>query len=115
MLNSFKAIIILIYKMNTNDNMLSTDPVLNSDIANKGFAILDSKFKENGWHLIKNDLNRISYSKFGDETSYFDIKILPDKIVVCVPIKNSSYQYVTSFTGYYEASEYLEKRLYDYI
>jgi hypothetical protein len=115
MLNSFKANIILIYKMNTNDNMLSTDPVLNSDIANKGFAILDSKFKEQGWHLIKNDLNRISYSKFGDETSYFDIKILPDKIVVCVPIKNSSYQYVTSFNGYYEASEYLEKRLYDYI
>jgi hypothetical protein len=101
--------------MNTPDNMLSTNSVLNSSIANKGFAILDSKFKEHGWHFIKNELNHISYSKFGDETSYFDIRILLDKIVVCVPIKNSSYQYVTSFKGYYEASEYVEQRLLDYI
>ena len=100
--------------MNTNGTMLSSDSILNSNIANKGFAILDTKFKEKGWHIIKNELNHISYSKFGDETSYFDIRILPDKIVVCVPIKNSSYQYVTSFKGYYEASEYVEQRLYDY-
>jgi hypothetical protein len=100
--------------MTTTVNMLSIDPILNSNIANKGFAILDTKFKERGWHLTKNELNYISYSKFGDETSYFDIKILPDKIVVCVPIKNSAYQYVTSFKGYYEASEYVEQKLIDY-
>jgi hypothetical protein len=101
--------------MNTQVNMMSNDPILKSDIANKGFAILDTKFKEHGWHIIKNELNHLSYSKFGDETSYFDIRILHDKIVVCVPIKNSSYQYVTSFKGYYEASEYVEKKLLDYI
>jgi len=101
--------------MNTNDNMLSNDPVLNSTIVNKGFAILHETFKERGWHLIKNEVNWISYSKVSDESSYFDIKILADKIVVSVPIKNSSYQYVTSFKGYYEASEYLEQRLFDYM
>lgn len=101
--------------MNTHDNMLSSDSILNSNIVNKGFAILDATFKEKGWHLIKNELNWICYSKFSDETSYFDIKILPDKIVVSVPMKNSSYQYVTSFKGYFEASEYVEQRFFDYI
>lgn len=100
--------------MNTNVNMLSSDPILNSTIINKGFAILDATFKERGWHIIKNEPNWISYGKLTDETSYFDIKILPDKIVVSVPMKNSSYQYVTSFKSYYEASEYVEQRLIDY-
>lgn len=95
--------------------MLTTNNILNSTIMNKGFLILDSKFKENGWHLVKNEINWISYTKFGDECTYFDIKILPDKIVVCIPIKNSSYQYITSFDSYYEASEYVEQRLFDYI
>ena len=101
--------------MNINCNMLSNDPVLNSTIANKGFAILDNIFKERGWHLVKNEPNWICYSRFTDETTSFDIKILQDKIVVSIPLKNSSYQYVTSFKGYYEASEYLEQRLFDYM
>lgn len=101
--------------MNTNDNMLSNDNVFNSQIKNKGFAILDGTFKQHQWHIIKNELNWISYTKNEDETSYFDIKILPDKIVVSVPIKNSAYQYVTNFKGYYEASEYIEQKLIDYI
>jgi hypothetical protein len=95
--------------------MLSIDPIINSNIVNKGFAILDSIFKENGWHIVKNELNWISYTKFGDECKFFDIKILPDKIVVSIPIKNSPYQYTTSFNCYYEASEYVEQRLMDYI
>jgi hypothetical protein len=100
--------------MNTNDNMLSIDPIFNSNIVNKGFVILDATFKEYGWHLVKNELNWISYTKFGDETSYFDIKILPDKIVVSVPLKNLPFQFTTSFKGYYEASEYIEQKILDY-
>jgi hypothetical protein len=101
--------------MSTLGNMMSTDSVLNSDIVNKGFVFLDTIFKERGWHLIKNEPNWISYSKFSDETTFFDIKILPNKIVVSVPLKKSSYQYVTSFNCYYEASEYVEQRLLDYM
>ena len=97
--------------MNSPHNMLSNDV---SDIKNKGFSILDTIFKEKGWTLVKNELNWISYTKFSDETTYFDIKILPNKIVVSVPIKNSAYQYVTSFTSYFETSEYLEQKLKDY-
>lgn len=101
--------------MNTNDNMILNDPVLNSQIKNKGFAILDSTFKQHQWHLIKNELNWICYTKFGIETNSFDIKILPDKIIVSVPIKNSCYQYVTNFKSYFEASEYIEQKFFDYI
>lgn len=97
--------------MNTNDNMLSSEI---SDIKNKGFAILDTIFRKNGWHLVKNEINWIYYTKFGDETSFFDIKILPDKIIASVPIKNSSYQYTTMFKSYYDASEYIEQKIYDY-
>lgn len=101
--------------MNTNNNMLSNDPFLSSDIKNKGFAILDTIFKQHGWHLVKNEINWINYTKFGDESTYFDIKIPNDKIIVSVPIKNSVYQFVTTFKSYYEASEFIEQKLYDYI
>lgn len=100
--------------MITQHNMLSVYHILNSNINNKGFAILDATFKEKGWHLVKNEINWISYTKFGDECSFFDIKILPDKIVVSVPIKNSSYQYITNFKSYFEATEYMEQKLIDY-
>ena len=98
--------------MNTNDNTLTNN---SANLKNKGFAILYSVFNKHGWRLIKNEMNWLYYSKFGDETSYFDIRILPDKIITCVPIKNSSYQYTTTFKNYYDASEYLEQRLYDYM
>ena len=101
--------------MNTANNMLLNDSILNSDIKNKGFAILDEMFKKHGWHMQKNKINWINYTKFGDETSYFDIKILPDKIAVSVPIKNSIYQFVTTFKSYYDASEYIEGKFIEYI
>lgn len=101
--------------MNTADNMLSNNSILNSDIKNKGFAILDSSFKQHGWRLAKNEFNWINYTKFGDETSYFDIKISNDKIIVSVPMKNSIYQFVTTFKSYYEASEFIEQKLFDYV
>lgn len=98
----------------TNDNTLFNDNAVNATINNKGFSILDSIFKQYQWHLVKNDLNFISYTKIGDETNHFDFKILKDKIVVSVPIKNSSYQFVTNFKSYFEASEFAEQKLIDY-
>ena len=102
--------------MNSTSNMLTnTETLLNTELKNKGFVFLDTLFNENGWKLIKNELNWICYTKFGIETNSFDIKILPDKIIVSVPIKNSSYQYVTNFKSYFEASEYIEQKFFDYI
>jgi hypothetical protein len=70
------------------------------EIKNKGFTFLDKSLKENGWSLSHNEINWINYTKLGHETSFIDIKILSDKITVSVPIKNSEYQYLTSFTPF---------------
>lgn len=98
--------------MNTNDNMLSDEQ---PQLINKGFSILNAHFTNYGWHLVKNQNNWINYTKFGDETSFFDIKITNDKIIVCVPIKNSPFQYTKSYNNYFEASEFIEQKLDEYM
>jgi hypothetical protein len=85
------------------------------EIKNKGFTFIDALFKERGWTMIKNDLDLIEYRKPHYELDYFQIKIDKKTINVSVPIKNTPYQYKTSFTNYYEASEYIEKRFNDFI
>ena len=97
-----------------NDNMLF-EKVDSSDIQNKGFIFLDTTFKKNGWHIVKNEMDYISYSKLGQETDVFSIKIEKNCINVSIPIKNSNYQFTTSFDHYYQASEYLENRFLDFI
>ena len=103
--------------MNSNDNMLSvnTDSILSTEIKNKGFALLDKMFKDNGWHMCKNEMNWVCYTKFGNETDLFDIKINQTSIQVSIPIHNSPFQFVTSFKDYYCASEYVEARFLDFI
>jgi hypothetical protein len=88
---------------------LAQDTMMNAEILNKGFILLDNMFKENGWHLTKNEMDFINYTKAGDETAYFEIQLNKKEVFVCVPLKNSSYQYFTSFKSYFEASEYIEK------
>jgi len=83
-------------------------------IQNIGFIILDEIFKEFGWHLCENKINKICYTKFGNETDIFDIQIFEKNIQVSIPIKNSPYQYITNFTDYYQAGEYLEARFKDF-
>lgn len=100
--------------MNPTSLMLSNDSLSNSVIQNKRFSILHDTLTQNGWKLVVNEMYWINYTKEGDETSYFDIKVTQNKIMVSVPIKNSIYQYTTSFTSYYEASEFLEKKMYEY-
>jgi hypothetical protein len=85
-----------------------------STIQNKGFLLLDTMFKNNGWKLIKNEMNWICFSKPGFQTEYFEIKIDQSKIFVSIPIKNSLFQYKTSFKDYYSASEYIEERFKDF-
>ena len=99
--------------MSSNDNMLTT-VTPTSEIKNKGFMLLDSLFKENGWHMTKNEMNLIEYTKFGYESDFFQIKLDQKNVYVSVPIKNSPYQYKTSFNNYFDASEYVEKRFKDY-
>jgi hypothetical protein len=99
--------------MSSNDNMLTT-VTPTSEIKNKGFILLDSLFKENGWHMTKNEMNLIEYTKQGHESDFFQIKLDQKNVYISVPIKNSPYQYKTTFTNYFDASEYVEKRFKDY-
>ena len=98
--------------MNTNSNATTNNETV---LKNKGFMFLDQLFKENGWHLIKNENNRIAYTKSGFEIDYFDIKIGEKIINVSIPVKNSPFQYLTTFKDYYSASEYIEQRFLDFI
>ena len=100
--------------MTDTHNMLS-ESILNTEIKNKGFAILDSIFKENGWILCKNEMNWICYTKFGFETDVFEIRVDENTIHVGIPVKNSPFKYVTKFNNYFLASEYVEDRFKDYI
>jgi hypothetical protein len=97
-------------------NMLSMNSSeLNSKVKNVGFSLLDPIFKQYGWHIIKNEMNYIGYTKIGNETDLFEIKIGPKSIQVGIPIRNSPFQYNTSFNNYYQASEYIESRFLDFI
>lgn len=101
--------------MTSNSNMLvNKETILNTEIKNKGFAILDQMFKQNGWHLCKNEMNYICYTKFGNEPDVFEIKIDATNVHIGIPIKNSRFQYNTSFNDYFQASEYVEARFLDY-
>ena len=102
--------------MSSNANMLSSQySILNTEIKNKGFALLDQMFKEHSWHMVKNEMNWMCYTKFGHETDLFDIKIDQKNIHVSVPVKNSPFQFVTTFKDYFQASEYIESRFFDFI
>lgn len=106
--------------MYCNDNMLSqqnsnTVFEVKNDVKNKGFLFLDSIFQENGWNMTKNEMNVISFSKEGFETEYFEMTVKATKIYVSIPIKNSIFQYNTSFNDYYSACDYLEKRFKEFI
>ena len=76
--------------MSSNSNMLSNESILNTEIKNKGFALLDQMFKENSWHLVKNEMNYICYTKLGHETDTFEIKIDAKNIHIGI-FKNSKY------------------------
>lgn len=91
-----------------NSSIVSIEP------ANKDIIIFDNILNKYGWYLDKFDIGDISYTKVGDETSCVIIKIFNNKINVSVPIKNSPYQYNTTFKDYNHAIEYIENRLIDY-
>lgn len=91
------------------------NPNIKNNIVNKGFSILDALFKENNWNIVINEPNWVAYTKTGHETEYFELKIEKSKVTVSIPLKKIPYQYVTSFTDYFQASEYVEARFKEFI
>lgn len=101
--------------MTTHNNIILDRSMTHKEIKNRGFLLLDAMFKQYGWHIVRNEMNWLCYSKVGYETDLFDIKIDKNSIHVSIPIKNSPFQYHTSFNDYFQASEYIETRFFDFI
>jgi len=99
----------------TSNKLSNIDTNIDVGIKNKGFSIIGELFRDNGWNLTTNFMTHMVFSKEGNELDRFEIKISATSIQVTVPLKNSRYQYVTYFKGYYEASEYVESRLLEFI
>ena len=97
------------------DGKMLTQTVNLGNPLNKGFLLLHELFTKNSWVCIKNELTRLTYTKVGYETSIFDLRVDESRIYVSIPVKNSPYQYCTSFTDYFNACEYIEERFKDYI
>ena len=51
--------------MHSNSNTQSNSySISNSEIKNKGFVFLDQLFKENGWHMTKNEMDLLFHFSF---------------------------------------------------
>ena len=100
--------------MTTHGKMLTQTSIIETPL-NKGFLLLHELFTKNEWVCIKNELNRITYTKIGYETSIFELRVDESRIYVSIPVKNSPYQYCTSFKDYFQACEYVEERFNNYI
>lgn len=104
---------------NNNDNYLNSESHNNdfstTELKNKGFLLLDEVFKQYGWMLTKNEKDHITYAKSNMDPNIFDIKVERTSVSVTIPLKKSNYLYNTTFTSYFEASEYVEERLKDYL
>jgi hypothetical protein len=74
--------------------------------------MLNKFFNSNNWYNDKtnnNDLYTINYRKNKIKNEYFEIKIVDTKLIVSIPIKNSIYQYQTTFNDCKDAISYLDK------
>ena len=95
--------------MDSTPNMLTDLDLLNNDN-----TLLNSMFKEHGWYLVKNEMNWICYTKNSQETDFFEMKVINNSIHVSVPLKNSSFNYITTFNDYLIAVEYMESKLLNF-
>ena len=84
-------------------------------LVNEGFLFLDTLFRENDWYNFINESGHIAYTRAIYETEYFEIKLDRTKTYVSVPIKNSNYQYKTSFSNYSQALKYIKTYFKQYI
>lgn len=74
--------------------------------------MLNKFFNSNNWHNDKSnptDLYNIIYRKNKIKNEYFEIKVIEKKLIVSIPVKNSIYQYQTTFNNYTDTIAYLDK------
>lgn len=81
---------------------------------NKGFFDVHDNFINCGWKLRNNTETLLSYVKSIHLLDEFILSVDTDKIHAIIPITDTNYSYKTYFKNYFEASEYIISRLYDY-
>ena len=84
-------------------------------IINFGFSYINKIFIDNDWNLSKNTYNEIIYSKKNTSHDEFVIKVNEKTIDVYIPLKNKNIIYKTTFSSYFDASEYIELHLDSYL
>jgi hypothetical protein len=99
------------YTHSNNETKILT----NNKLINKGFSLLHELFLNNDWMLTINLFNHICYSKKNFETEFFEIILDKKKVYVSIPLKNSIFQYKTSFDNYASACDYVEKMFIEFI
>ena len=90
-------------------NMLSEN---DDDIIINEFKILTQLFVHHGWknNISNKSLEHIIYTKIGNETEFFEIKLDNNNVYVSVPLKNSEFQYKVKFNNYLSAIKYTEDK-----
>jgi hypothetical protein len=86
----------------------------NYALANKHFEPIDTLFLENKWSRLDNNVDLVTYSKYGYETEYFKIKLEHDYICVTIPLKSVPYHYTTRFRDFTEACKYISVRFKEF-
>lgn len=84
-------------------------------LANPQFTNLDNLFLENNWTKIETTPHLVTYSKYGYETDYFQIKMDNNFIFITVPLKQIPFVYITKFKDFEKASEYMEIRFKEFL
>ncbi len=92
---------------------ISNKKMENDVLTSNEFIFLEEALHNKGWRLVKNEPTHIIYIKNGNETEYFEINVdlIYKKIFVSFPLKNSTYQYKTSFNTCYNAKKYIEDKM----
>jgi hypothetical protein len=94
---------------------MQSEPQVSVTCQNKGLEILAEIFIEKGWSLYKNEINHVIFKNPTSDYDDFEIRVDEKKIYVCVPLKNSVYKYVTHFSSYFQACEYVEMHFNDFL
>lgn len=88
------------YSENPQDSVF-----MESKVMNHGFVTIEEKLFQNGWVLIQNEMNFISYCK---GNYYIEITVEESgRIYVSVPLGKSKYQYLSSCKNYIDACSYI--------
>ena len=82
---------------------------------NKGFIQVAEKFNNIGWDCVEDTQGSIIYVYHNYKYDEFKVRATKDEIEVVIPLPNSPVAYCTKFSSYFDASEYVQSRLDDYL